>query len=225
MKKIHNITVFAILLLWSCIALAAATVIAVNGDTQMTPLKGSPDQLAPGQRIEVGTVINTGKNSDISMRFDDGQLIALSPNTSLVINEYKFNANKPEESSFAISLLKGGMRAVTGIIGETNKDNVFFKTEVATIVNRSADFQLFYDNQLYITILDGAILARNESGESIFDAKSQPIGYVVDALTIPKSTTSDRLPVAATDNFRALQMKSLSDTSRKPNPYYIKCKE
>ena len=223
MGQMRRITLFSALLLWSCVALAAATVVTVNGSVQMTPVTGKPDQLAPGQRVESGASIKTGENSDTSMRFDDGQMIALSSNTSFVINEYKFNAHKPEESSFFASLLKGVMRAVTGIIGETNKSNVTFKTDVATMGIRGTDFQLFYDKQLYITVLEGAIVAKNEGGEAVFDAKSQPTGHVANALTIPKPITADKIPAAATGHFRTLQMKPLSDTIRKPNPQDPTC--
>lgn len=223
MSQLRRITVFAAMLLWSCVAMAAATVITVNGYVQMTPVTGKPDQLAPGQRIESGAAIKTGENSDTSLRFDDGQMIALSSNTSFVVNEYKFNAHKPEEGNFLVSLLKGGMRAVTGIIGETSKNNVKFKTEVATMGIRGTDFQLYYDKQLYITVLEGAVVARNEGGEAVFDAKSQPIGHVADSLTIPRPTTADKLPAAATSHFRTMQMKPLSDTIRKPNPLDPTC--
>lgn len=223
MSQLRRITVFAAMLLWSCVAMAAATVITVNGHVQMTPVTGKPDQLAPGQRVEVGAAIKTGENSGTSLRFDDGQMIALSSNTSFVVNEYKFNAHKPEEGSFIVSLLRGGMRAVTGIIGETNKSNVTFKTEAATMGIRGTDFQMFYENQLYLSVLDGAISATNEGGETVFDAKSLPFGKAVNAATKATPITIDEFSAAALAAFRVLQMLPLSDKLRKPDPLDPTC--
>ena len=226
MKKLCNITVVVFLLFWSCASLAAATVITVSGYAQMTPLTGKPEQLASGQRIESGAAIKTGEGSSATLRFDDGQAIALSAKTSFVINEYKFNAHKPEESSFIGSLLKGGMRAVTGIIGEANKNNVTFKTDVATVGIRGTDFQLFYDGKLYLTVQDGAISVANEGGEEVFNEEEvsdikglpNPVGMVVNATTKAKPITIDELPAAALAVFRVLQMLPLSDKIREPNP-------
>ena len=225
MKKLRNITVFVFLLFWSCVSLAAATVITASGHVQMTPLTGNLGQLAPGQRVESGAAIKTGEDSSVILRFDDGHVVALSAKTSFVLNEYKFNAHKPEESSFIASLLKGGMRAVTGIIGEANKNNVTFKTDVATIGIRGTDFMLFYDDRLYLTVLDGVISVTNEGGEEVFDeemsdAKSlpPPVGRVVNAITKAKPITIDELPAAALSVFRVLQMLPLSDNIREPDP-------
>lgn len=218
MNQLRRATAFLILLLWSCVSLAAATVITVKGDVQMTPLQGIPGQLASGQRIESGAAIKTGANGETALRFDDGQMLALSGSTSFILNEYKFNAHKPEESSFIASLLKGGLRAVTGIIGETNKNNVTIKVDVATVGIRGTDFMLFYDNELYIAVLDGAISATNRGGEAIFDAKAQPTGMAINADTKAQPATEDRFPAAAQGAFRILQAYPLSDTIRKPNP-------
>ena len=225
MKKTCNITVFVFLLFWSCASLAAATVITVRGHVQMTPLTGKFDQLAPGQRVESGASIKTGENSSTTLLFDDGQVIALYAKTSFVVNEYKFNAHKPGESRFVASLLKGGMRAVTGIIGKANKSNVTFKIDVATVGIRGTDFMLYHDGMLYLTVLDGAVSATNEGGEEVFDeeitdAKSlpPPVGRVANAITKAKPIPIDELPATALAVFRVLQMLPLSDKIREPNP-------
>lgn len=223
MNHLRNITAFLVLLLWSCVALAAATVITVQGDVQMIPLQGSPSKLAPGQRIETGASIKTSANGEISLRFDDGQMLALSPSTSFIINEYKFNPHKPEESSFIASLLKGGLRAVTGIIGETNKNNVTFKTDVATVGIRGTDFMLHHGREMYLSVLEGAISANNAAGEEVFDAKLQPFGMVANAQNRPRPTQKDMLPAEVEGAFRILQALPLSDKIRKPNPQDPTC--
>ncbi len=224
MKTLRSFATFFLLLIWSCAALAAATVVTVKGSAQMTPAQGKVEALAPGQRIETGSSIKTGANSELSMRFDDGQMIALSASTTYVINEYKFNPHKPEESSFFSSLVKGGLRAVTGIIGETNKSNVKFKAEGTTMGIRGTDFMLFIDNgQVFIAVLEGAVSATNQGGEDVFDANTKPNGKVINAQTLAVITSPADFPAGTQGAFRVMQMLPLSDTIRHPNPQDPTC--
>ena len=140
--RISSIVGFFLLFLWSCLALAAATVQALSGEVQRAPAKGDYGSLAFGQRVESGATIKTGANGRVVLNFDDGQKISISESSLFVITDYKFNAHKPAESNFAVSLFKGGMRAVTGAIGEANKSNVTIKTQVATVGIRGTDFQI-----------------------------------------------------------------------------------
>ena len=50
---------------------------------------------------------------------------------------------------------------------------------------RGTDFQLFMENKLYINVISGAIVATNDGGSMVFDAKSQPTGQVLSAQTRP----------------------------------------
>ena len=225
MKLVRNLLAFLFLLIFSGAAIAAATVITVKGSVMVTPAKGSPEPLAAGQRIEPGALIKTSANGETTMRFDDGQLLALASNTSFVISKYRFNAHKPEDSNFTGTLLKGGLRAVTGIIGETNKRNVTVKTEVATIGIRGTDFMLYQENGLYFSVLDGAISTTNAGGEALFDAKVSALGMVANADTIGKPAAEEQFPAAALAAFRILQMYPLSDNIRKPNPKDPTCSD
>lgn len=225
MSRLRNIMVFFALLLWSCIALAAATVVMVNGEVTVASARGPLGQLAVGQRVEAGVMIKTGSSSDVSLRFDDGQMLALSANASFFINEYKFTLHKPEESSFVGSLLKGGLRTVTGIIGETNKNNVKFKVEVATVGIRGTDFALHYDGELHLAVLDGVIVAKNDGGEEVFDANLHPYGKVVSAKAKPRHIKENQLPADALGAFRILRAYPLSNTIWKPNQLDPTCED
>lgn len=225
MNPLHSITAFFVMLLWSCAALAAATAVMVNGEVTMASVRGLPSPLAVGQRVEAGAMIKTGSSSNISLRFDDGQMLALSPNSSFILNEYKFTPHKPEESSFVGSLLRGGLRAVTGIIGEKSKDNVSFKVEVATIGIRGTDFALHYDRELHLAVREGVIFAKNEGGEEVFDANLHPYGKVVSAKAKPRHINEDQLPADALGAFRVLQRYPLSNTIWNPNQEDPSCED
>ena len=209
---------FWLLILVSSVAFAAgATTHSVTGEVLLMPAKGETSQLALGQRVESGAMLKSSTGSAI-LRFDDGQLISIAPDTTLTITDYKFNPQKPEEGNFVATLFKGAMRAVTGLIGERNKQNVMIKTSVATMGIRGTDFQLYLDSRLYISVLDGAVSATNDAGSAIFDAKNQPLGVVPSAQTQPRPATQAEFPANASAPFRQMQMLPLSDQTKKPNP-------
>lgn len=214
-----------VLMLVSNFVLAAATTQAVSGLVTMAPAKGEYAPLAFGERVESGASIKTGPNGRVILRFDDGQLISITESSLFVVNDYKFNPHKPAESNFFASLVKGGMRAVTGAIGEANKSNVMIKTSVATMGIRGTDFQLYLDNKLYINVISGAVSATNDGGVEVFDAKTQPSGMVPDAHSKAVATPMTTFPAAAVGAFRLQQNQPLMGPVKEPNPQDPTCKD
>jgi hypothetical protein len=207
----------AVCLLFTCfssLAWAAATVQSLTGAAEMTPQKGAVIPLAVGQRIEPGVSIKTGLNSSVTLRFDDGQMISLAGTTTYSLDEYKFNPQKPEEGSFLSSLVKGGLRAVSGLIGEKNPKDVKFRTPVATAGIRGTDFDLFYDGRLYISVRAGAIAVSNEGGVALFSAKEQSTGLVSDVRSIARPADPTTFPAPAKSSIR--QNAANQDLGAKP---------
>jgi hypothetical protein len=204
-------------MLWSLFALAAATTTATTGIVEVSTPNGVSGVLAVGQRIESGVTIKTGDNSSTTLRFDDGQSISLRGNTTFVLVDYKFNAHKPAEGGFVASLLRGAMRAVTGVIGETNKENVTIRTPTATMGIRGTDFMLDYDGQLYIQVLQGAVSATNAAGVAVFDAVSQPVGMVASSTSMPRTIPPAELTPAALGVFRQLSAVPITGKERRPS--------
>jgi len=225
MNRLRISTSFLILLLWSCLGFAAATTQAISGEVQMAPAKGDYTTLAFGQRVESGATIKTAATGRVVLRFDDGQMVSITESSLFVVNDYKFNAHKPEESNFFVTLLKGGMRAVTGAIGEANKSNVTIKTPVATMGIRGTDFQLFLDNALYINVISGAVSATNDGGTAVFDAKSQPSGKVINAQTRAVPAPPTAFPASAQGAFRLQQQQPVMGPVKEPNPRDPNCND
>ena len=205
MKNLRFLGSSLILFFWSCVACAAATTLAVNGDVRLTtPQVTTPTAVAVGQRIESGGKLKTAVNSGITVRFDDGQMIALSGNSEYLVDDYRFNPQKPEQGSFISSLIKGGMRSVSGLIGERNAKDVQVKTLTATVGIRGTDYNLFFDGRLYMTVQRGAIAAINDGGEGVFTADGQPIGLVQDRQTKARPATLGEFPAETLAAFRVL---------------------
>jgi hypothetical protein len=77
-----------------------------------------------GDQFESETVFRTGPDEKTILKFADGQVVALGPNSVLHIGRYCFVAGDLRQSVSNLDLQRGEMRVVTGLIGETNRDGM-----------------------------------------------------------------------------------------------------
>lgn len=136
-----------------------------------------------------GEIINTGPNTYLNIKFTDGGRMLLRPNTRFQIAEYRYseprqarrrpqdrNVEQQAEGNALFRLLKGGFRAVTGLIGRENREDYKVRTPVATIGIRGTDFEArlcagdcfdidpLPQDGLYAGVLEGGIVLQNNGG-------------------------------------------------------------
>ncbi|MGQ5523947.1 FecR family protein [Chitinimonas sp. PSY-7] len=152
-------------------ALAAANVTTVRGQISVTGKDGSSKPLVDGARVEAGSKIVTGSNGFAILRFDDGQVIALEKNTDFTIDQFRFNRAQPEDGNAFFSMLRGTLRAVTGLIGQQNKAAFRLNTPTATIGIRGSDWMAaLQGNSLYTGVNAGGITVKNGANSLLVDA-------------------------------------------------------
>lgn len=95
--------------------------------------------VSKGQPIESGDSIVTGTSGQTQIRFSDGGLVSLTPNSQFNITRY-VDENDGNRDSFAVNFLRGGMRAITGLIGKRKPENYKVTTNTATIGIRGSAF-------------------------------------------------------------------------------------
>ena len=113
-------------------ALAAANVEFAVGDVQAINAAGVARSLGKGARIVSSETIRT-TDGRVQLRFDDGAILSLQPNTEFRIDNYQFNGQQDGKERGFFSLLKGGLRALTGLVGRVNKETYKVTTSIATI--------------------------------------------------------------------------------------------
>ena len=108
----------------------------------------------PRAAVIEGDQLDTGQAGRVHIRMSDRSMLSLKPNTTFTIEEYRFEPEPPEaeeESTAArlarseagrsfFRLVRGGFRAVTGLIGQVNRDAFSVGTPVATIGIRGTSF-------------------------------------------------------------------------------------
>lgn len=138
---------------------ATGNVVAINA-------VGESRDMMKGATLEVGDTIKTN-GGRAQLRFTDGGYISLQPNTDFKIEEYAYQAQNSAEQKSFFSLVKGGMRAITGLVGKNNKQNYRVNTAVATIGIRGTEFQARLDDTLLVKVGDGAVFLQNEAGDLV----------------------------------------------------------
>lgn len=173
---------------------AAGKVEFVVGNVAAIGPDGRSRPLAKGADIDAGDTIQTG-DGRAQVRFIDGGFISLTPNTEFKVNEYNYSGKADGTEKGFFGLVKGGLRAVTGAIGHTNKKTYLVNTPVATIGIRGTEFLATMDEKLIVRVGDGAIYITNDAGDIVL-YKGQA-GEVGGPGQRPRYTTDEPLVNAA----------------------------
>lgn len=134
---------FAVMLFAATLAYAgqvAGTVTHLNGPLLTKKADGTVKVLAQKSTVEEGDTLITEKNTYARIKFSDNSEITMRPNSQLKIDGFAFDETKPEEDKASFDLVKGGLRAVTGILGKRNSERVTMKTPTATIGIRGTTY-------------------------------------------------------------------------------------
>ena len=184
---------------------AAAVVQSVSGEARVEKA-GASIALEMQQTIASGNVVHTGADGRAVLRFDDGQMAVVGSGSSLRIDEHQFDATIPEKGSSRLSLLKGALRVVTGLIGHRNPESFILSTPNATIGVRGTDFMVAIANPVYLTVNQGAIVASNRAGSQIFEAGS--LGVVTAPTRLARPIAATALPDRVNATFSTLRSVS-----------------
>jgi len=171
MKALCSIVTAVLFVLHSTVCAAASV--------QVVSLKGSVMGRAPGVAevslkrgdvIASGWMVTTGPDSNVVLRFDDGQLIALQSQSAFRIDLYRYDQTNPSTGRMLMSLLKGGLRAVTGLVANTNRSAFTLNTRTATIGIRGTDLMTVDFQNIYTQVVDGIVSVSTPEGTEVASA-------------------------------------------------------
>ncbi len=139
---------------------------------------GKQRRLVKGSTLSVGDTVRTGRGR-AQIRFTDGSYTSLQPNTVFRIDDYHYDAKRKEESVSFFSLLKGGLRTISGIVGKLRRKAYQLRTPVATVGIRGTEYLAVVGNSLTVHVGDGEIEVCSNAGCTAFGAHQT--GYVASA--------------------------------------------
>lgn len=123
---------------------------------------GQARNLGAGDALYEGQVITVGPNSYANLKFNDGGRVLLRPNTEFSVESFRYTpppaptagtaapspgsaaapAAQPAGANAFFRLVRGGFRAVTGLIGKGDRAAYRVTTPAATIGIRGTDYEV-----------------------------------------------------------------------------------
>lgn len=170
----------------------AASVLLAVGEVYDTAPDGTRRALKDEDTVYSGDTLSTGADGYLDLDFYDDARVLLRPGTQFQITSFHFVPeahpdNAPptpaasQESAF-FRLIKGGLRALTGLIGHVQHDTHRIDTPVATIGLRGTEYEVRYcaadcgdeaengrspEDGLYTSVTAGSIAVSNKGGETV----------------------------------------------------------
>lgn len=177
----------------------------------------NPRRAITSDTISPGMMVLTGSNSYAVLKFDDGQIVIMQANSTLLVRDYIYFPLKVSRSIIDFTLMKGGMRFVTGQIGSLNPAAFKLSTPNGTIRVRGTDFFAVMNNDgLYSKVLSGSISLTNVAGVSVLNAGKTSLIALSTSLPIALSAAG---PSAATfSNLAAIPVPKVQVAVAQPAP-------
>lgn len=144
---------------------AAGIVFSAGAASIVTP-DGQRRPASRGGELLAGESIETGDDGRAQLRFRDGASMSLQPATRFRVDDFRFVGGKgsPEDKGF-FTLLKGGFRTITGLIGKGRREQYQVGTTVATIGIRGTEYSAnLGSGGLVVTTVSGLVEVCNAAG-------------------------------------------------------------
>lgn len=132
----------------------AGTVTHLSGPLLAKKADGAVKVLSQKSTVEQGDTLVTEKDTYARIKFVDDSEMTLRPNSQVKIDDFSFEDDQPQKDKASFSLVKGGLRAVTGTLGKRSKEKFGVNTPTATIGIRGTIFIAEY-----VPPEDGAVAA------------------------------------------------------------------
>lgn len=151
MKTAKHTIIFLSVFLVACLMMGsqaayagiAGHVLFLNGSVQVTNSAGQNRALQKGDAVHESDTVTTGKGASAQIKMRDGGYIVVRPDSQLKFDSFVFNGEEDGSEKSFFSLIKGGIRAITGLIGQKNKKNYSITTPESTIGIRGTDHETF----------------------------------------------------------------------------------
>ena len=113
-----------------------------RGDIKALNFAEKTREIKTRSNLFEGDTLTTGDDSYAVIVFRDKSRISIQANTDFRIDELRFDVNKPSGASALFSLLRGGLRAVTGLVGKLRPKGYRMRTRFSTIGIRGTGYDL-----------------------------------------------------------------------------------
>ncbi len=208
---------------------AVGEVVRASGRVVAVGAAGGRRVLASGQPVRRDDTVRSGERASAIIEMRDGERLTLRADSEIRIRQWRLPETGPGER--VIELVQGGLRAVTGAIGNREADDYRTVTPETTLGVRGTRYAVRLCGEdecapgdqggsalpagVYIGVDHGRVSALNEAGEARFAAGE--FGYVAAPTRAPERA-GDRVAtvVYSADERAAIEQRSAAESASEP---------
>lgn len=169
----------------------AAKVVEIAGKASALQKDGTRRDLSVGAPVFQDDQIETPAGGYVALVFRDQTRVVVPANSAFRITAYRYDKAQPEKSNVFFSMVRGGLRVVTGLLAKTAPQKIRVGTGNATIGIRGTSFDLACvapnipnpetggggtggcGGGLYTVTRDGSISITTENGDTTVNQAGQ----------------------------------------------------
>jgi FecR protein len=127
-------------------SIGVVTMVIGNPEVENVSQLGAPaanarvNRLQKGATIQQGDTIKTAASDHVHIRFVDGGLVSVRPQSVLVIHEFRYKPSDPADSVIRITLERGEVRSISGAAAQAAKERFRLNTPLVAIGVKGTDF-------------------------------------------------------------------------------------
>jgi hypothetical protein len=126
---------------------ASAKMVTVQGEVFAVNAGGERRRLVEGGSVYPGDTVETARGAQALLAFRDESRVSLGAQTRFRLDNFVYDEQNVGDGRFLASILRGSVRALTGLIARANARNVGFSTSTATIGIRGTGFDVLCTGQ------------------------------------------------------------------------------
>src|SRR5467141_1886355 len=173
----------------------AGRFLSVVGDVRVG-LEGAPQRVAQREaEFREGESIITGPGALAQLRMFDGALMSVRGDTEIKLERFSYAGEQDRNASFLMSVFKGGLRTITGVIGRQNRERYRITTATVTIGVRGTDFEIVHvppqagsrevPAGTYDRVFEGVTSMQNKAGVLLLVSRDQTAFAALQGTTPP----------------------------------------
>jgi hypothetical protein len=173
----------------------AGKFLSVTGDVRVISREGAPRAAQREAEFREGESIITGAGALAQLRMFDGALMSVRGDTEIKLERFSYAGEQDRNASFLMSVLKGGMRTITGVIGRQNRERYRIATATVTIGVRGTDFEIVHvppqagsqevPAGTYDRVFEGVTSMQNKAGVMLLVSRNQTAFAALQGTTPP----------------------------------------
>lgn len=187
-----GVIAYAMLVSVAYAAAAGGKIVKLEGDA-VVERKGERLPASESFALQRGDTLTVADKSKAQVHFEDDSVFALPANSSLRVDDFRM-PRKDAGGSAIFSLLRGGLRTITGLISKGSHDKYEIRTSMVTIGVRGTAYAALicegdctangkYKAGVYVKTDSGTVILTNPGGQ--LAVKAGETAYVESKTTAP----------------------------------------